>query len=371
MASKVSDQALVDYASGVPLKTILEGYNVSKTQFYRRLKQLNIENRGQAERFDEKTWSEIVEKYRDSGHSLYDLAAEYNSCNTTISDGLKSRGVLIRTSSEAARLYTDEQKDKAIENYMEGSTSELAGSFSNISSSTILRWLKERGYQVRHQSDYGGNQVFFSTLRCEKSCYWFGFLCADGNIVNTYVRTLLSSKDLRHLELLHRHLDYTKPIKIFKATREWEGRDAKEYEYALSLVGSSSMVKDLTRHGLLSIKDGDYNPLENFNDEQLRWFIRGYFDGDGSVYKDNRNNWHWYICAQHQGLLNYIGKRILFLKTVNIYKSGKYKGNIYRLVYCGNQVVADICEWLYGDSAVHLGRKYDLAMKCVAERVVR
>jgi len=305
MASKVSDQALNDYASGVPLKTILEGYNVSKTQFYRRLKQLNVENRGQAERFDENTWLVIVAKYRDLGHSLYDLAAEYQSCNTTISTGLKSHGVIIRTSSEAARLYTDEQKDRVIENYMEGSTSDVAGSFSNISPSTVLRWLKERGYRARHQHDYGGDQAFFSTLAGEKSCYWFGFLSADGNLINSYVRTLLSSKDYLHLELFHRHLDYTKPIKIFKATREWEGRDAKEYEYALSIVGSSRMTSDLIRHGLLLIKNGDYGPLERLTDEQFGWFLRGYFDGDGSLCKRIDKVWCWYICAQHQDILNY------------------------------------------------------------------
>ena len=371
MASKVSDQALSDYASGVPLKTILEGYSVSKTQFYRRLKQCNIENRGQSERFDEKTWSEIVLKYKDKNCSLYDLAEEYKSCNTTISDGLKSRGVQVRTSSEAAMIYTNEQKDKAIENYMEGSTSEMAGSFSNISPSSILRWLKERGYKARQQHDYGGNQDFFVTLDNERSCYWFGFLCADGNIINTYVRTLLSSKDFDHLVFFHAHLDYSKPVKIFRSTRYWEDREAKEYEYALSLIGSNRIVKDLTRQGLILVKNGDFQPLDSLNDEQFKWFLRGYFDGDGSIYKDSRNNWHWYVCAQHRVLLNYIGKRIRCLKTVNVYSSGKYKGNIFRLVYAGNQIVADICEWLYGDSAVHLVRKHDLAMRCVGERVVR
>jgi len=371
MASKVSDQALSDYASGVPLKTILEGYSVSKTQFYRRLKQCNVEKRGQSERFDDKTWSEIIIKYKDLNSSLYDLAEEYKSCNTTISDGLKSRGVQIRSSSDAARIYTNEQIDKAIENYMEGSASNLAGSFSNISPSSVLRWLKERGYKARQQQDYGGNQEFFTTLENERSCYWFGFLCADGNIINTYVRTLLSSKDYGHLELFHKHLDYAKPVKIFKAMRAWKNREPKEYEHSLSLVGSTQMVKDLVRHGLLIIKDGGYESLDSLNDEPLKWFVRGYFDGDGSIYKNNRHDWCWYICAQHSEILNYIGKRIPCLKTVNIQKSGKDQSGIFRLVYHGNQVVADICEWLYGDSAVHLVRKYDLAMRCVDERVAR
>ena len=265
--------------------------------------------------------------------------------------------------------YSDAQINEAIEKYLEGDTSESISSKFGMSASSVLRWLKDKNIKINHQADYEGNQDFFTSLSDEKSCYWFGFLCADGSILDRYIRTLLSSKDSTHLEKFHEHIQYKKPIKTFKRIRYWKNRDPKEYEYALSLVGSAKMVSDLEHHGIELIKKGKYEPLEALNDEQFKWFLRGYFDGDGSIYKVTDKNWCWYICAQHPSLLNYFGKRMPFVKTVNIVRSGKYIGYIHRLRYTGNQIVPSICEWLYGGAGVYLGRKYELALRSINERI--
>ncbi len=357
--SRVTSEVLDKYNSGVPVKDLLLEYGISKTQFYRRLKKEETTIRGYT-RFTYALWQTIGEEYKN-GLSLNELAEKYNSCGMTISKGLKKLGIAIRTTSEATRTYNDQQVQQAINNYLAGQPAHLAGAFCNASEPTVLRWLRDNKQSARQQINYGGDQDFFLNLDTEKACYWFGFLCADGSITKKrYVCVLLSSKDINHLRLFQQHVNYTKPIKVFKKIRHWKCRQPKEYEYARTLIGSSKMAACLMDHGFHRIKAGDWQPLEKLNDNQFRAFVAGYFDGDGSIYFVNTTgNWVWYICAKYPNFLKYLGDRIGIAQPV-VLKSAK-KDWIWRLVHGGNLIVPKFCRWIYQNSTVHLERKFNLA----------
>ena len=151
---------------------------------------------------------------------------------------------------------------------------------------------------------------------------------------------------------------YSKPIKRIEQFNKKRG---KMERWANLLVGSVEMVRDLRRHGILDIKRGNPDPLERLNDEELRTFMLGYFDGDGSIYlvkpKNKPNSWMWYICCQYKSIPEYLLSRCPVVDRYN----AVWSGTVWRTQYCGNRIVPRICEWLYRDVSVCLERKRKLA----------
>lgn len=364
MSSRVTPEAISDYHSGMSVAEILAKYGISKTQFYRRLNQASVEKRGPIPSFSEPQLAALVADYQ-AGLTQEELAAKYERAVATVVSALRSTGVELRSLSDSLRLYADAEIEQCIVNYLSGLSAHLSGSYCGASEATVLRWLHDRGIDRRHQPDYGGDKHFFSELDSERKLYWFGFLCADGSLTaKKYVRTLLSSKDKEHLELLHFTLGYRKKIAVFRRTRHWPDRPAREYEFALSLIGSVQMVRDLRRHGMARIKNGDIRPLFWLNDQQIKHFIRGYFDGDGSVCLKKIGDWQWYICGPSRLTLEYLMSRCPIVTRHNavIQRNGHH--HIWRVVYGGNKIVPKICEWMYSNSSIWLERKHEIAVCC-------
>ena len=90
--------------------------------------------------------------------------------------------------------------------------------------------------------------------------------------------------------------------------------------------------------------------------------IRGYFDGDGCIWKSD-NSYHIQITGNVDFL---IGVENYLLKHLDIDKKKNYspcnrnrKNNIRALKYGGNHITTKIFELLYDDSKIFLERKYD------------
>lgn len=343
-----------DYIIGVSLQTILEEYQISKTTFYRRLKKSGIPKRDN-NRFFPLQLIQMKLDYED-GESVKSLSLRLKSAESTIRKELVSVGVDLRGVSESARRYSDAEIDEAIRKYKSG----LSAIKSGPSEATVLRWLNDRGIEARQQPDYGGIQDFFRTIDNPFSLYWFGFLCADGSIARKrYIEVNLAMKDRDHLELLKKDLDYHKPV---KEVEQYNKKRKKIERWANLLIGSVEMVRDLRRHGLLEIKRGNYDPLERLTDEQLRIFILGYFDGDGSIYNVKPKNangwWKWYICCEHKSIPEYLMSRCPVVERHN----AVWSGTTWRTEYGGNLIVPRVCEWLYSGQERCSERKRDLAI---------
>ena len=346
-------QVFLDYLVGVPLNSLLATHGLSKTTFYRQLKQINIPQR-ESNRFFPLQLIQMKLDY-EAGETIKSIASKYDSTEITVSKALRSVGTRIRTTAEVTRRYSVEEEEKATEKYLSGISAANAGP----SEATVLRWLKDRGIKARQQPAYGGDLHFFRSLDTEHSLYWFGFLCADGSVADgRYVKIDCAYKDQNHLELFKKHLCYSKPLKFCEAFNKKRQKLDKWVELA---VGSVEMVRDLRRHGILEVKAGNPNPLIRLTDEQLRVFIRGYFDGDGSIYlvkPKNKPSWlRWYICCQHKAIPEYLMSRCPVVDRWN----AVWAGTTWRVEFGGNLVVPKICEWLYRAATVYLGRKKRLA----------
>lgn len=368
MSSKVTPEAIQEYRSGTPIKEILGRYDVSKTQFYRQLRKEITTSREQGP--VEETWAKIVNDY-GAGRTLRELADAYDTSVQTLSIGLKKRGVEIRRPSEYALIYTPEQKAQAIANYQTGMAVEKSGEFCGASYTTVYFWLEEASVPIRSQVVYGGDRDFFKSIDNERAAYWFGFLAADGHIAKRrYLRTLLSRKDRDHLVLFQQHLGHSGPIRDYSKARTWPNGRTKTYHLSRLDVCFARGCRDLIGHGLVEIKNGDPSKLAALSPEMLRHFLRGYFDGDGSIHLSGKKQcWFWYICAQSKPFLTALGTLMMAhgseITRINVFNGGRREGQIPRLVYGGNQIVPRICRWLYKDATVYLDRKWKLAQEAI------
>lgn len=192
------------------------------------------------------------------------------------------------------RKLTLEEEDKIIYNYTvlkygrKKSGKEFNLSDEAVKKLLINRGIKLRNFQESRHKKYEMDDTYFSK-QSHDMAYIIGFLGADGNI---------SSKDNR-IDLELASVDYEILVKI-KEVLKLE-RDIKVYQCSSGYTKnklyfySAQIKQDLLKYGLVPNKtySKDYHFPYLLDKEYIPDYIRGLFDGDGSI-KKNGNN----ICFQ-------------------------------------------------------------------------
>lgn len=202
---------------------------------------------------------------------------------------------------------------------------------------------------------YSLEDNFFTTYT-DLSCYWAGFLAADGCILSNgnYVSLELNSIDLNHIQKFHLALCFTGPI-------TYKGNAARLQITSDVIVHDLINNFNITRQKTFTLQPPNLN-----TEDHIRSFIRGYIDGDGSIWFE-----HDIRYKKPQYRLSMAGtESMLEWIKYNIQKYVSEVGNpsvrhlrhdceIKQLVF-GGQQVKKILEWLYSKStnATRLDRKY-------------
>lgn len=131
---------------------------------------------------------------------------------------------------------------------------------------------------------YNLNETYFETIDNENKAYIVGFIYADGSIDTSkkgsyYFRICLSIKDIEIINFIKKELQYNGPNKIIII---------KDMEYVLLDICSKKIVSDLINIGVVKNKTYESEKLPTIPNEFIYHMIRGYFDGDGSIYS-NKN----------------------------------------------------------------------------------
>lgn len=251
-------------------------------------------------------------------------------------------------------------KSEIMELYLKGNSIRSISKIMNCSypcAHKVLKknnLIKEKDKYIRQTDDY-----FFET-NSEKSCYWAGFIAADGNVSkcngSSKIRIELSNKDYLHLENFKKCLNLNQSVK----NRTRITKD-KKHNYSYIQFCSSKIMKDLKDNfNIVEKKSLVLEPPSLIDEFFIKDFIRGYFDGDGTVYVSNKK-----ISVQFLGtksFLEWIKKNIKenCKNTLNPSVLKKSGSNIFCLQFSGKQV-RDILCWLYNNSSkdARLERKYE------------
>lgn len=198
------------------------------------------------------------------------------------------------------------------------------------------------------------NESFFSTIDTEEKAYWLGFILADGNVSKgRYQYTIsvgLAAKDRKQLEKLRAALNATYEIKdTFSITKN------KRYPSVRLSVNSKQMKDDLIRIGCPPLKTNTATFYKDIEHHLLHHYIRGYFDGDGSL---SVTSILWRI--------DIIGTKDVTENLLRVFKGlTDTKTNLYpkgKQFYCsvgGINYVLTIMHWIYKDATIYLERKYE------------
>lgn len=196
---------------------------------------------------------------------------------------------------------------------------------------------------------YKHNHEAFRNITTEQEAYWLGFLLADGsNYDNKDLR--VDIKDAGHLEKLSK-LIYTedKPIAVLD-----HGFGAI-YSFSCTI---RRVVQNLNKHGVTPRKSKTAK-LPEIQSDLYRHFIRGVFDGDGSLCysMDKRYRRYTFSIVGTKELT--MGIRGKMLRDTRIPLSHGEMKTIYRIYKRGNRKIIEIMDWLYKDATVYLERKHE------------
>lgn len=189
---------------------------------------------------------------------------------------------------------------------------------------------------------------FFNNLNAT-SAYWTGFIAADGTLsLRGYALIIaLNKADSKHLEKFKKAIKTNAKIGFTKSNNS-----THIYIY------SQELFKSLLKRGITPNKSLTINKVE-VPDKLMSHFIRGVFDGDGSISGKDASHIQFMIAGNKpflEQIQTFLIKRIGIKKT-KIYHLTQSKA--YKLQYTGIQIFK-IFNFIYNDSIEdsRLARKY-------------
>jgi hypothetical protein len=160
-----------------------------------------------------------------------------------------------------------------------------------INVKTVFAILKRNNIKSRTLSEsamkYTCQDDFFNVINTEKKAYWLGVLFADGNITKKASKSgqiIFSSKDKEWVKL------FLSDVGSNNSPNCEYQKLYKKYIWKAQIT-SAQMYNDLNNLGCTPTKTKTIR-IPILEDELVHHFIRGYFDGDGTVgaYKNLKNN---------------------------------------------------------------------------------
>lgn len=161
--------------------------------------------------------------------------------------------------------------------------------------------MRRLGIYINKPVLYSCDHDFFKREN-EDVFYWAGFIAADGcvrqrknskkELTNSYDLYIgLALKDLNHLQKFKKCINFNGPIHNIigkNSLRNHNWNDSKKVELRIT---SKTIFDDLSKFNIVPRKTHIYTFPEWLKKHQLvHHFMRGYFDGDGSLFFSKQKN---------------------------------------------------------------------------------
>ena len=263
-------------------------------------------------------------------------------------------------------LFNSEQTTDIIQMYLNGVSSVNIGKKYNVSHKVVLKLLHKngigvnRGYSTRK---YSLNEKYFDNIDTQEKAYILGLLYSDGsnNIKKSTVSISLQEEDRDILEKIREEIGIEKPLEYLDYSNKHDFGYHYKNQYRL-LMFSSYMCNRLNEIGMIPNKSLCMD-FPDISDSLYRHFVRGLFDGDGSVCMKiiNENNHPVTttitstesvcqsiktICEQYVGI------------SPGIYDASCHNGVTKVIVFSGRNISKRFLDWIYQDATIYLDRKY-------------
>ncbi|PEQ99441.1 hypothetical protein CN483_16140 [Bacillus cereus] len=317
---------------------------------------------------NEEKYAKAIEEYKAGGVSIEFLRKKYKLDRKKLSMMLKKCGVKIKSRPLTKR--ESENKIRKIEEaeklFLTGYSLKKAAKKVNLNYYTLCEYFEEEGYDISYNPrTYVLDETVFEKVDSEEKAYWLVFLYADGNN-NSSVGKLeltLKSGDRGHLIKFQQFLKSTIPIK----PRVVKLND-KEYEAARIIVCSKKLTGDLYKLGCVDRKSLvlTFPSIDIIPAELTSHFIRGYYDGDGSIHVHDN---------ELSATISFVGTEVFLKGIQQVMKLSQTKlypkGEAYQCSYSGGNSIVEILNQFYNNAYIYLQRKYDKYLRIINVREER
>lgn len=217
----------------------------------------------------------------------------------------------------------------------------------NIGKTTVLNYLKRYNIPKKStgaQIKYIANDSFFDKWSVDLA-YCLGFIASDGHVwkKRPYITIGIHKKDIAILEYIRDKISPHSKIRISK-------------DKCQICIFSKHIHKKLTKIGIDHQKTFNLK-LPNIPKKYISHFIRGFFDGDGSIWKTN-----FYSGGKDYYYANIISASKQILEDISIYLDfgslNKVKNKYYELKFCQSDCIK-LSNIIYKDAPFKLERKYN------------
>lgn len=303
--------------------------------------------------------SEFIEKYEEL-KSAKKMANYFNTYKKNILNFSKIINY-IPPYKRKKPILTKEDKKEIIDNYYLSTASDLAKKY-NCSKSSITKVWAENNLSGKTCRVYYSDFDYFETINSKDKAYFLGLIASDGCIFRrkghqSLMTISLKENDRYILELFKNCLNSENPVS-----------DSPK-EMVSFAITSDKMCDDLEKYGLKERKTYGFK-YKNIPFEYMNHFIRGYFDGDGSISitKNNYDNLSNYsiritsnpdILKQFKKHLEELGIKIYLSKDNRVEKyTNGYQP--YNLAITGTESKYNFINYIYGNCDNYkLSRKFD------------
>lgn len=259
--------------------------------------------------------------------------------------------------------WTEDQVAYIIDKYVNENISlkELGKQFG-CNYGTIRNLLNKNGIVSKgNKRGYPRNELFFNLINTSEKAYWLGFMYADGCVHSTNYEISINITDLEHVEKFKNAIGATNH-KITTTTKAYGDMKNPKPLYQFS-IKDKQLHNDLIKWGCVPQKSLKLKKIPNIPRDYISHFIRGFFDGDGSIhYLKGTDNYRISFTNGSSDFLNDIQKEL----STNISLGKENNKNTYQLQIAGKHQVMRILDYLYKDSNenIRLNRKYNTYLKC-------
>jgi len=377
-------QKLLNHGKDI-IKKYNENHNASETARYFGLKRgvvlkfmrnNGLDTSKNPRVISEKIQKQIVEQYL-KGSSLQELEKKHNVSNTSIIKFIRSHGHELRPTGKLNHFV-----DKIIYNYVNGKSALEILKLLNLEADegTVLRLLRSNNVKIRDRFQasrkHSVDLEYFKNITREDQMWVLGWLYSDGNLnmgnntkggkrasfaialqegdgyILKEIKSLLKYDGKIHYQ--HRNKD------INKKTGEYINRKPT---FTLS-IASAQMCEDLMKFGMTPNKSQTCE-FPKIEIDEIRHFIRGYYEGDGTfglvqrILKNGSISFGGRVSICVSEMFGKTLKKILFEK-MGIKSSLKKGKGIWNLHITNNYDVDVFCKYIYENCnpKLLLERKY-------------
>lgn len=254
---------------------------------------------------------------------------------------------------------SDTEVKNIVEEYLSGEKSKTIALKYGVTPVTIIRKLNKNNVTIRNNDEeqriYKIKESYFDTIDNEQKAYFLGLLFADGCNTGTNITLSLSGDDYYLLDFFQNELYVDKHPRIHESVFK-----NKNFKTAYKMtICNTHIRKTLNEYGIIKRKSLLLKyPKDIFDLNQFPHFIRGYFDGDGSVWIRRHNQVCYSILSTKEFLIDIAKELIKF--NINIENKIYKKGSVFQLTDTKQETVRQFYNFIYKDANIFMKRKKKL-----------